>query len=135
MPSRNSNNGLRTHLNRAIRLDQQGDRVAAIAMLEELSHKHPDAAAPPGYLAKIYFNLDDWPNAEKWFRQATQRNPKSELASVGLFHSLWNQGKGIPATQEMQRFLKVADSAEYATLLHDLAVEGQLVPQLEPALS
>jgi len=135
MPSRNLNNGVRKELDRAIHLNRQGDPRAAITLLKDLLKKYATSAAVAGYLAGIYFEQSDMPNAEKYFRQATRLNPKSELASVGLFHSLWNQRRETEATEEMRRFLNLSDSPEYARLLHDLAVEGQLIPQLEPALS
>ena len=93
----------------------------------------PDATSIAGFLAGIYFELNDLKNASEYFRRTTELSPKSELASVGLFHSLWGQGFKQEAVDEMRRFLALADSAEYSQLLHDLAVEGKLVPSMDTA--
>ena len=39
------------------------------------------------------------------FRRAVLLSPHSELASVGLFHTLWASGKHDAALKEMERFL------------------------------
>ena len=62
-------------------------------------------------------------------KRAVELSPRSELASVGLFHSLWDLGKVNQAFAEMRRFLRLSDSPEYSKLLRDLTVEGRLVPQ------
>jgi predicted Zn-dependent protease len=120
-------------LNRAIALSGQGKNREAVKLLQPLARQHPRSAAIFGCLGGTYFELGEMDKAAKEFRRATQLNPKSELASLGLFHSLWGQGAAAEAFAEMRRFLSISDSAEYTTLLRDLAMEGHLAPQLEPA--
>jgi len=84
-------------------------------------------------MGRAFFEIGDMAKAEDAFRRAVELNPKSELASLGLFHSLWEQQAASEAFAEMRRFLAVADSSEYKTLLRDMAVEGHLAPRLETA--
>jgi tetratricopeptide (TPR) repeat protein len=133
-PSTNSNSGsLRSLLDQAIRLRRAGRIEQAIVLLERLGREYPKSAAVAGYLGGAYFDLDQPTKAAKYFRRATKLSPRSELASLGLFHSLWSVDAIDAAFAEMRRFLKRADSKEYAKLLRDLAVEGRLVPQLSGA--
>lgn len=130
MPSANSNNqAYRKALDRAIKLNRQGQWKQAVQSLQRILHQHPNSAAAWGYLAAVYFEHDDMKRAADNFRRATELNPRSEKASLGLFHSLWSLELATEAVAEMRRFLSITESVEYGRLLHDLAVEGRLVPQ------
>ncbi len=134
MPLKNSNNGgLRRQFDRAVKLHRAHKTQEALAILERLAREYRKSAAVAGYLAGVYFGQDEFERAAKWFKCATDLAPKSELASLGLFHSLWNVGASTEAVAEMRRFLRVADSREYGKLLRDLTVEGRLVPDLAGA--
>ncbi len=111
----------------------KGKHADAIAVLTLLVERHPDRGAVWGSLGKAYFEAGDFPAAAEAFGRTTVLSPSSELASLGLFHSLWKTGAGAAALVEMKRFLSVAPSAEYATLLCDLVVEGAISPRLAPA--
>jgi predicted Zn-dependent protease len=131
MPSSNSHNDvLRAKLNDAIALHRAGKSRQAARQLERLAEAHPRSAAVAGYLGGVYLDLDNPQRALVHFRRATSLAPKSELASVGMFHSLWSLDAVHEAFDEMRRFLKMSDSKEYGKLLRDLTVEGRLVPQL-----
>ena len=134
MPFANSNNnGLRTGMNRAMQLRRQGRRREAVRILEGLASRHSRSAAVMGSLGSVYFELGLLAKAGKAFAQAIELNPKSEMASLGLFHSLWQQGARSEAFAEMSRFLSAAKSEEYTKLLRDLAVAGELAPKLTRA--
>jgi predicted Zn-dependent protease len=134
MPLRNSNNhSLRAQLDRGIKLHRARKVEEATELLERLAHDFPRSAAVAGYLGSVYFEQDEPATAAKWFRRAIRLSPKSELASLGLFHSLWNSNAAMEAVAEMRRFLRTADSPAYAKLLRDLTVEGRLVPLLAGA--
>lgn len=132
MPTMNSTND-RVILNRAIGLSRQGKNREAVRLLQPLARQHPRSAVIFGCLGGAHFELGEMDKAAEAFGRATRLNPKSELASLGLFHSLWGQGAATAAFAEMRRFLSTSDSVEYTTLLRDLAVGGHLAPQLEPA--
>jgi predicted Zn-dependent protease len=130
MPSGNSNNpAIRKALQRAIDLHRSGRTPEAIDRLTQLIRRFPKSAAALGYLASVYFDQGDMKQATQHFRRALNVNPKSERASLGLFHALWEMGSLPEAVAEMQRFLSTCESPEYDKLLHDLAAEGMLVPR------
>ena len=134
MPIANSNKDqLKTSLDRCIKLIGQGKHREAIRILHPLTGRHPRSAAVFGTLGRAFFEIGDMEKAREAFQSAVDLNPKSELASLGLFHSLWGQQAASKAFAEMRRFLSITDSSEYKTLLRDLAVEGHLAPRLEPA--
>jgi predicted Zn-dependent protease len=134
MPIVNSNNShQKVALDRAIKLSRQGKFRQAVQILEPLSQHHSKSAAVFGALGGAYFELGNMAKAAEAFRRSVKLNPKSELASLGLFHSLWTQNKASEAFAEMRRFLSISESVEYTTLLRDLAKAGQLAPLLVPA--
>ena len=47
------------------------------------------------------------------YKCAIKISPKSEHASLGLFHCLWDQGKTDEALEEMKRFMSISDSEDY----------------------
>ena len=131
MLSSNSNrNGLRREFDAAIKLHRAHKSRQAAKALEQLAADHPSSAPVAGMLGGVYFDLGDFQQAARWFKRATKLSPKSELASVGLFHSLWELDRTADAVAEMRRFLRGSDSPEYTKLLRDLTVEGRLVPHI-----
>jgi tetratricopeptide (TPR) repeat protein len=130
MRTANSNNKtLRESLDRAIGLKRQRKNRQAIQILLLLSRQYPRSATVHGLLGGTYFELDDMGKAANAFTQAIRLNPKSELASLGLFHSLWERNQRHQAFAEMRRFLSIAPSEQYTTLLRDLAIAGQIAPR------
>ncbi len=66
--------------------------------------------------------------AEEFSRTATTLSPRSELASIGMFHTLWDQKKRKEALEEVVRLVSMRDSDHYSELLShgfrdDLGVE------------
>lgn len=55
-------------------------------------------------------------------------SPHSEMASLGLFHSLWRTDRTDAAFDEMRRFLKSNDSPHYRRLLRDLLADDPGTP-------
>ena len=56
--------------------------------------------------ACIHFQRDDHSLAVESFSRVIKRKPKSEGASLGLFHSLWSSGNEDAAFEEMKRFFR-----------------------------
>src|SRR3712207_2806544 len=98
---------------RALRLRDGGDLLGAAAIFERLDAEYPNRVAILGMWGSLYFRLRDWARALPLYRRAVELSPKSELASLGLFHSLWGVGRSEEAFAEMRRYLSVAESAEY----------------------
>ncbi len=109
--------------NRALRLRDSGDWLGAAAILERIDAEYPNKAAVLGMWGSIYFHLKDWERAIALYRRTVSLSPKSELASLCLFHSLRNVGKYEEALVEMGRFLSVSDSAEYRQLIKEMNEE------------
>ena len=134
MPSSNSDEAkLKTGVSAALALHRQGDHRGAVGRLKRLVKSHPASGAVYGVLGKVYFEQDKFGEAAKWFQKTTAVAPDSELASLGLFHSLWQSDRPSEALAEAGRFLAHAESAEYAMILRDLTVAGELAPRREPA--
>lgn len=69
-----------------------------------------------GYICGI---RGDTQRQEQNFRLACGVAPRLELASLGLFHSLWNLGRNEEALQEAVRYVSLKDSDGYRELLAD----------------
>lgn len=106
----------------AIKFKDAGDLKSAVRILKTLSKKFPEDKAPWLVLGGIYhYQLKDFKNGEKYFRKGTMIAPDSEMCSIGLFHSLNNQGKTEEAFKEMKRFAKIRpNSRRYAAMLKDM---------------
>lgn len=105
---------------RALRLRDGGDLLGAAAIFERLDAAYPNKAAILGMWGSIYFHLKDWEHALPLYQRTVMLSPESELASLGLFHSLWHLGKRDEAFAEMRRFLSITESAEYSQLLGEM---------------
>jgi tetratricopeptide (TPR) repeat protein len=120
----------------AMKLRDAGDLVGARRMLASLveqlrpedvrllSHAHLQL----GYIFKL---LGDHREREAHFRVATVVTPKREIASLGLYHALYHQGRLTEALQEMVRLLRLRDSQLYSELLTPRYAEGLSAEQQE----
>jgi tetratricopeptide (TPR) repeat protein len=105
----------------ATELRDSGRLVEAAEKLHSILSMSPQRKAPIlGPLAHIYFLLKDYENARSYFVETLRLSPKSELASLGLFHTLWNMGKPRDAFEEAKRFLALRDSEEYFLLAEEM---------------
>jgi len=111
--------------NRALRLRDGGDWLGAAAIFEQLDVEHPNHPAILGVWGSIYFHLKDWQRALPLYQRTVSLSPESELASLGLFHSLWNVGKRKEALAEMKRFLSLKESEEYRQLIKEIGEEAK----------
>ena len=110
-----------TEFNRAIVLRDSGKLDEACKVLTALIEKHPQFSPPYAIKAGILFDLKLYEDAEDCFREAVTLKPLSELASLGLFHSLWNQGRQDIALEEMERFFSVGGKSEdYQNILTEI---------------
>ena len=101
---------------RALQLRDEGDFDGAIVILSDLARRYP-LAPVLGTLGSLYQQKGDWQSAIQHYRQTVALSPKSELASLGLFHSLLEIKEVEEALSEMKRFLSVSTSKEYNRLL------------------
>lgn len=107
----------------AMGLKKAGNLVEATRCLARLALERPDYAPVRGVLAGVLFELNDFAQAVREFRAASRLSPRSELASLGLFHSLLNTGDRAAAVAEMKRFTSPRQSAEYDSLRAEFEAE------------
>ena len=104
----------------ALRLRDQGSLVEAEETLSQLMEQYPENLGIILVRAGVLFDLERFHDAYTLFKTILDSRPDHELASRGLFHSLWKLGKHDDAFSEMKRFLSIADSDAYADLLNDI---------------
>ncbi len=108
----------------AIQLRDAGDLRGALTLLRELSQTVHDSAALFAVLGGIYWELKELDEAIECFLKATELAPRSETASLGLFHSLWQQGREAQALDECKRFMELSDSEDYRSIIAEITASG-----------
>ncbi len=78
----------------------------ALAELDNMINQGIEAEAVWMIKACIHFQRKENSLAVKAFSKVIQRKPKSEKASLGLFHSLWRDGNEDAAFEEMKRYFR-----------------------------
>ncbi len=104
----------------ALRLRDQGFLAEARGILSQLCKTAGVTAAMFAVLGDVLWELDCLSDAIHAFRRAFELSPRSDVASFGLFHTLFQAGRNDDAFGEMRRFLSIADSTEYETLLSEI---------------
>ena len=111
-------------LQAAIDSYHDGRLDVAISHLARSASAFPRAARLWGYLGFLYGEARENAKAAQAFRKVTALSPRSEQASLGLFHSLWRTGKINAAFDEMRRFVKSNDSPRYRQLIREMLAEA-----------
>jgi predicted Zn-dependent protease len=114
---------IRADFDRALRLRDSGRIAEAEDILSRLVQQRPNLAAIHGVLGDIYDRQGKDREAVVCFRRAVALSPGSELASISLFHLLYQQGDLSGAFDEMKRFRRRGPSEEYNRLIEDLRLE------------
>ncbi len=107
----------------AIDLRDEGEFEHAIGVLKEILRSHPNhdkAYMIYAVIAGVYSDLEEWDSAMVNFRTATELNPASELASLGLYVSLAESGKDVEAVHELIRYLETYPAELYRDSLEEL---------------
>lgn len=104
-------------------LRNSGNDEKAIMKLLSLAEKYPNNPAFYGIIADIYWDMKDVKKAIEYFRKAVCVKPDSELASLGLFHTLWEKGEKEEALEEMKRYLSHYSSKKYDKILKGIVKE------------
>jgi len=111
---------IRPEFDEALRLRDAGKMAEAEAILSRLAERRPDVAAVHGMLGHVEEELGRINDAAVSYRRATELSPASELASISLFHALYELGDLDGAFDEMRRFRCRGPSPEYDQLIGDL---------------
>src|SRR6185436_1299754 len=89
----------------AISLRDAGELHRSKDALERLAQEHPAEFGVWLSLGGVQMSLADYAGAEKSFECAISLRPRSELASLSMFHTLKHLGRLNDAFAEMRRFL------------------------------
>jgi tetratricopeptide (TPR) repeat protein len=106
----------------AIGLRNKGNLTDAVneflKIVTQFPH-HPKISVVYIMLGGVYSDLHDYNNSALYLKKATEINPKSELASLGLYISYVKLNRDKEAIEELKRYLE-----EYpADLYKDTLVE------------
>lgn len=105
----------------AIELRDSGRLSEAVEKLNDILSMSPTRRAPIlGTLGHIHFRMKTLDKALECYKEAVDLSPTSELASLGLFHTLWNMGLVWDAYAEAKRFLSMRDSEEYFRMIEEM---------------
>ena len=106
--------------NKAIKLQNNNRHKNALKILFSLEAKYSKYSPLYGLIASSFYQTDDFKNSTKYFEKTLKLNPNSELASLGLFHSLLEIGKLKSAFLEMDRFLSSNKANLYKTTILEM---------------
>jgi predicted Zn-dependent protease len=110
----------------AVELKNQGRLVEAEQKFHDLLVMNPASASVHAFLADTLWGQGRLTQAITFFRKAVELAPKSEMASLGLFHTLLESGDREGAIAEMDRFLSLSDSEEYQSLAKQFVGEKRI---------
>jgi predicted Zn-dependent protease len=105
---------------RALERRNGGHESEAVQILRQLRDIRPDSASVHAILGEILWGQRKLDEAITAFGRAVELSPMSELASLGLFHTLWESGQRQSAMKEMDRFLSLSKSVEYDDIAREL---------------
>lgn len=108
---------------KAISIRDNGDLEKAIQEFLEIINNysnHPKISGVFIVLGGIYDDLDDRVNSMTYFKKASELNPKSELASLGLYLSYVKLREYDEAIKELKRYLNKYPAERYKTTLQEL---------------
>lgn len=105
---------------KALDLEEQGELEAALERVKRLIASGATTSAAYAKAGGLLWELERTREAETEFRKAVERAPKWKVASLGLFHTLWDQGLRVDALEEAKRFTKLTGSDEYMEIVREI---------------
>ncbi len=125
-------NDIEESLKNAKALLEAGKGEAARIVLLELLKNDPGNTTALLMLGGAYFYEKKFSEAEMIYERLLLAEPGSGMLSIALFNSLWNQGRHEEATEEIRRFILVADKVqERETLEKYVVISNTIAEQLE----
>lgn len=95
-------------------------RQAARAFAD-IAKLYPTYAAAFGMCGAIlYCELNKPKDALPYCKKATKLAPKSKMASLSFFHSLWKLDRTDEAIAEMQRYLRIGYLEDYVKIAEEM---------------
>jgi tetratricopeptide (TPR) repeat protein len=113
----------------AIELREIGNHAEAIELLKTIEHEAGDRPNFLLVIGDLYRVQGDADQALHYFGRAIEAAPAHELASLSLFHLLWEMGEhGIEnaqgrALEEIKRFMSISDSEDYRRIISELHIK------------
>ena len=101
-------------------LREKKEYKKAIAILKKLDQRVKNNSKITGLLGTAFYETSNYSSSKFYFKKTTILNEKSELASLGLFHSLCHLGKEILALKELDRFVSINKPIQYKITLLEL---------------
>lgn len=101
-------------------LREEKNYKKAVSVLKKLDFKYKNNSVINGLLGTAFFEMERYDKSRFHFKKATILNENSELASLGLFHSLSNLGSEILALKELNRYLANNKAVKYKTTIKTL---------------
>ena len=107
-------------IDKVLQLMRYDKYLDALKEAKVLAESYPEIGPVYGLLSVIYFELERFEEAAEYFKKTTILSPKSEMASLGLFHSLWQLKRYDESFDEMKRYMAISVSEEYNELAKNL---------------
>jgi tetratricopeptide (TPR) repeat protein len=108
-------------LDHSLNFRVHGGFQQAVKLLNSAARRFPTEAAVFWLLGSIYLHdLDQPQKALPMFRKAVRLSPRSQRASLGLFHSLWDLEREREALRELNRFQSIAHCNDYDEILAEI---------------
>ena len=105
----------------AIKLRDNGDLAKAIEKLNQALAMDPEPRSTILLiLGDLYHSQKTFDKARECLLEAVELSPNSELASLILFHTLWDMKDEWAAFREAKRFLSRHDSKEYFLMIKEM---------------
>lgn len=109
---------------RALELNNGELYEESLPLLESLARLYPANGKVQETLAAVYYLLKRYPDAEQMFQRVVKTRPRSERASIALFHTLMHLERDDEAFDEARRFvLAGGKSEEYKRLFKEMVEE------------
>jgi len=106
--------------NEALKLRSDGKLKTAYKILSRLAKENPTIGEIAFMTGSVCWELGHLDESIDRFRKATVLSPDSEIASIGLFHTLWEAEEYDAAFLEMKRFISTHKSEKYRSLLKEM---------------
>ena len=111
----------------ALELRDKKEYENAAHLLKQIVKQAPEVPFCYGHLGEIAWRQGKLQEANLYFRKTTKLLPKSSLASLGVFHTLWEMRKYESALREIERFEKEGGKCEdYCNIVAGL-IKGRVI--------
>lgn len=116
-------------LDRALALRNEKRYDEAVDVLQEIIKCCPDFPYAYGHLGDVFWRQEKLQEANHYFQETTRLLPKSQLASLGVFHTFWNMDMFQLALNEIKRFKEAGGKCkDYEEIVAEL-IEKQMIDE------